>query len=158
MRKSIAWVTPVAVVSVAALAASALDRDISVISQAQAADLTAADSEALCPRGDATLRGTYMSKGGGTVVGVGPVAFIGTAYFDGKGGFTNPYTVSFAGAILRVVGKATYTVKSDCTATLTTADDTQHYDMRVSPDGSKVDYIETDAGTVISGSASRVND
>jgi hypothetical protein len=55
------------------------------------------------------------------------------------------------------VGKATYTVKSDCTATVTTADDTQHYDMRVSPDGSKVDYIETDGGTVISGSASRVN-
>jgi hypothetical protein len=64
--------------------------------------------------------------------------------------------VSFAGTISRVVGKATYTVKNDCTATLTTADDPQHYDMRVSPDGSKVDYIETDAGTVISGSASRV--
>jgi hypothetical protein len=158
MRKSIAWVRSVAVVSVAALAALALDRDISVISQAQAADLTAADSEALCPRGDATLRGTYMSRGGGTVVGIGPVAFIGTVYFDGKGGITNPFTVSFAGTISRVVGKATYTVKNDCSATFTTADDTQHFDMRVSPDGSKVDYIETDAGTVISGSASRVND
>ena len=119
--------------------------------------LQAADSVARCPRGDATLRGTYMSSGGGTVVGVGPVAFIGTVYFDGKGGITNPYTVSFAGTISRVVGKATYTVKSDCTATFTTADDTQHYDMRVSPDGSRVDFIETDAGTVISGSASRVN-
>jgi hypothetical protein len=112
MRKSIAWVTPVAVISVAALAALALDRDISVISPAQAEDLKAADSEALCPRGDATLLGTYMSRGGGTVVG----------------------------------------------ATFTTTDDTQHYDMRVSPGGSKVDYIETDAGTVIGGSASRVND
>ena len=158
MGKSIAWVAPAAVIAVAALAALALDRNISVISPAQAEDLTAADSEARCPRADATLRGTYMSKGGGTVVGVGPVAFIGTVYFDGKGGITNPYTVSFAGTILRVVGKATYTVKSDCTATTTTADDTQHYDMRISPDGSKVDYIETDAGTVISGSASRVND
>jgi hypothetical protein len=76
--------------------------------------------------------------------------------FDGKGGITNAYTVSFAGTILRVVGKATYTVMGDCTATTTTADDTQHYDMRVSPDVSRVDYIETDAGTVISGSASRV--
>lgn len=158
MRKSIAWVTPVAVISVATFAALALDRDISVISQAQAEDLKAADSEALCPRGDATLRGTYMSRGGGTVVGVGPVAFIGTVYFDGKGGITNPFTVSFAGTISRVVGRATYTVKNDCSATFTTADDTQHFDMRVSPDGSKVDYIETDAGTVISGSASRVND
>jgi hypothetical protein len=155
MKKSIVWVTPVAVIS-AALAVMALDRDLSVISQAQAEDLNAADSEALCPRGDATLRGTYMSSGGGTVVGVGAVAFIGTVYFDGKGAVTNPYTVSLAGTISRLVSKATYTVKSDCTATLTTADDTQHYDMRVSSDGSRVDYIETDAGTVISGSASRV--
>ena len=54
--------------------------------------------------------------------------------------------------------KATYAVNSDCTAIFTTTDNTQHFDMRVSPDGSKVDYIETDAGTVISGSGSRVND
>jgi len=158
MRKSIVWVTPVATISVAVLTALALDRQASVIPQAQAQALQAGASEALCPRGDATLRGTYMSKGGGSVVGVGTVAFIGTVYFDGKGGITNPYTVSFAGTISRVVGKATYTVKSDCTATFTTTDDTQHFDMRVSPDGRKVDYIETDASTVISGSASRVND
>jgi hypothetical protein len=92
------------------------------------------------------------------MVGVGPVAFIGTAYFDGKGGITHPYTVSFAGTISRVVGKATCTVNSDCTATFTTTDNSQPFDMRVSPDGSKVDYIETDTGTVISGSASRVGD
>jgi len=158
MKKSIVWVTPVATISVAVLTALALDRHASVIPQAQAQALQAGASEALCPRGDATLRGTYMSKGGGSVVGVGPVAFIGTVYFDGKGGITNPFTVSFAGTISRVVGKATYTVNSDCTATFTTTDNTQHFDMRVSPDGSKVDYIETDAGTVISGSGSRVND
>jgi hypothetical protein len=154
VRKSIAWITPAAV-SVAVLAALALNRPVSIIPQARAGDL---ETEALCPRGDATLHGTYMSKGGGTVVGVGPVAFVGTVYFDGKGGITNPYTVSFAGTISRVVGSATYTVNSDCTATFTTTDNTQHFDMRVSPDGSKVDYIETDAGTVISGSGSRVND
>ena len=158
MGKSTAWVAPTALISVAALAALAFYRHIGVISQVRAYELKAADSEALCPRGDATLRGTYMSMGGGTVVGVGPVAFIGTVYFDGNGGITNPYTVSFAGTITRVVGKATYTVNSDCTATFTTTDNTQHFDMRVSPDGSKVDYIETDAGTVISGSGSRVND
>jgi hypothetical protein len=118
----------------------------------------AGDVEAQCPAGDATLRGTYMSTGGGTIVGVGPVTFIGTVYFDGQGGLTNPYTVSVAGTISRVVGKATYSVNSDCTATWTTADGTQHFDMRVSPDGNRVDYIETDAGTVTSGSATRVND
>jgi hypothetical protein len=156
MGKSTAWTITAAVISVAALAALALDRHASVIPQAQAKGLSAEDSEALCPRGNATLRGVYMSKGGGAVVGAGPVAFIGTVYFDGKGGLTNPFTVSQFGAIHRVVGKATYNVDSDCTATSTSVDDTQHYDMRVSPDGSKVDYIETDAGTVISGSASRI--
>jgi hypothetical protein len=157
MRKSIAWITPAAL-TVGVLAALALDHHVGFIPQAQAQSLNTDSSTALCPRGDATLRGTYMSKGGGTVPGVGPVAFIGTVYFDGKGGITNPFTVSFAGAISRVEGKATYTVNSDCTATFTTTDNTQHFDMRVSPDGSKVDYIETDAGTVISGSGSRVND
>ena len=155
MRKSN---VAVAVISVATLAALALERQVTIISQVHAEDLTTADSEALCPRGDATLRGAYMSMGGGSVVGGVAVAFIGTVYFDGKGGITNPYTVSFGGTISRVVGKATYSVKSDCTATFTTVDGTQHFDMRVSPDGSKVEYIETDAGTVISGSASRVKD
>jgi len=67
---------------------------------------------------------------GFTKWGCGPVAFIGTAYFDGRRGITNPHAVSFAGTISRVVGKATYTVNSDCIATFTTTDDTQHFDMR----------------------------
>jgi len=158
MVKSIVWGAPAAIISVAAFTALALDGQVSFISQAYAEDLKAADSEALCPRGDATLRGTYMSMGGGTVVGVGPVAFVGTVYFDGKGGITNPFTISAAGVVSRLVGQATYSVKSDCSATFTTLDGSQHFDMRVSPDGSKVEYIETDAGTVISGSASRVKD
>lgn len=158
MVKSIVWGAPAAVIAVAAFTVLALDRHVSVISQAHAEDLKAADSEPPCPRRDATLRGTYMSMGGGTVVGVGPVAFVGTVYFDGKGGVTNPFTISAAGVVSRLVARATYSVKSDCTATFTTTDDTQHFDMRVSPDGSKVEYIETDAGTVISGSAARVKD
>ena len=152
MRKLIAWVAPVAVISVATLAAVALDRPVSIILQARAGD-----AEALCPRGDATLRGTYMSMGGGTVIGVGPVAFIGTLYFDGNGGGTNPFTRSLNGVIFRADAPVTYTVNSDCSGTLTLAG-TITLDIRISPNGSKVDYIETVAGTVVSGSASRVND
>jgi hypothetical protein len=152
--KSITWIAPTAVFSVAALAALALDHPVSIIPQALAEGLTA-DSEAQCPRGDATLRGTYMSQGGGTVIGIGPVAFVGTLYLDGKGGVTNPFTISFAGTISRVVAPGTYTVNGDCTGTMTLAG-TNNFDFRVSPDGSKLDYIQTDAGTVISGSASRV--
>jgi len=142
----------VAVISVATLA---------VLAQVSIPQARAGEAQAQCPRGDATLNGSYMSKGGGTVVGVGEVAFIGTIYIDGKGGIANPFTASFAGTILRGVGAATYTVESDCSGTQigTTPNGTiQTYDIRVSPDGSKFDYIETDAGTVISGSATRLKD
>ena len=151
MRKSIVWVASVAAISIAASAALAPDRHVSFVSQAQA------DDQAPCARGDAILRGTYMSMGGGTVIGVGPVAFIGTLYFDGNGGGTNPFTRSLNGVITRADAPVTYTVNSDCTGTLTLAG-AVHLDMRISPNGVKVDYIETDAGTVTSGSASRVND
>jgi hypothetical protein len=120
----------------------------------------AGDAEAQCQRGDATLSGAYMSMGGGTIVGVGPITFIGTIYFDGKGGIVNPFTASIAGSILRASATGTYTINSDCsgTDTLTVGANNMAYDIRVSPDGSKVDYIETDSGTVASGSASRLKD
>jgi hypothetical protein len=155
--KSSIWIAPIAAVSVAALAVWAPDRLTSVIPQARAQVLQTGDAALLCPRGDATLHGAYMSRGGGTVIGVGPVAFIGTLYLDGKGGVTNPFTISFAGSISRVVAPGTYAVKSDCTGTMTLAG-ANNFDFRVSPDGSKLDYIQTDAGTVISGSAIRVPD
>jgi hypothetical protein len=85
MGKSIAWLAPASVISVAALTALALDRDVSVIPHARAQDLNVTDQEALCPRGDATLLGTYMAIGGGTVVGFGPVAFVGKLTYHGDG-------------------------------------------------------------------------
>jgi len=155
MRKSIGWVAPTAAISVAVLAALALDRPVNMIPQAKAWD-----AEAPCARGNATLHGTYMSMGGGTVLGIGPVAFIGTLYLDGNGGGTNPFTVSLNGAIVSADAAVTYTVSSDCTGTLA-LNGTTTFDIRVSPDGRKVDYIRTDAGagsgTVITGSASRVS-
>ena len=159
MKKSLVSGVSAIVVSVSVVGALAFDRHENAMAQvASPAAGAPSEPDALCPRGNATLRGVYMSKGGGTVVGVGPVAFIGTVYFDGKGGITNPFTLSFVGAISRVSGTATYTVSSDCSATFTTTDGTQHFDMRVSPDGSTVDYIETDSGTVISGTGIRVHD
>lgn len=51
-----------------------------------------------CPRLNATLHGTYMSIGGGTLVGVGPVTFVGEIIYDGKGNSVNPFTGSVNGA------------------------------------------------------------
>jgi hypothetical protein len=133
-----------------------LDHPSNIISHAQAASLTA-DAEALCPRGDATLRGAYMSQGGGTITGVGLITFQGTVYLDGKGGVKNPFTASFNGTIVRVVAPGTYTIESDCTGTMVLGG-ADHFDMRISPDGSRIDYIKTDAGAIVSGRATRVQD
>ena len=152
--KAMTWVKSAAFISVASLAALALEGSIP---QAQAQSLNTADSGALCPQGNATLRGNYLSMGGGSVGGVGAVAFIGKITFDGKGNLTNPFTISFAGAISEQVAQGTYIVNSDCTGTQTLAG-ANHFNFIVTPDGSKFDYIETDAGTVISGSASRMKD
>ena len=154
MRKSTAWIVPTAMISAAALAGLSLDRHVSLIAQAQAEDL---DVQPLCPRGNATLRGVYMSRGGGTVIGLGPVAFQGTIYLDGKGGVVNPFTLSSAGTISRQSPPGTYTLHSDCTGTMTLGGGAVNLDIRVSPDGNRLDYIQTDPGTVVSGTSNRVS-
>lgn len=146
------------VISVAALTALALNRHVSVVPQVHAENMAQADSDALCPLGNATLRGTYMSIGAGTAVGVGPVTFVGKITYDGKGNSTNPFTGSFNGAIFKGLLTATYTVNSDCTGSLTASDGSSHYDFVVSPNGSKVNFIETDKGFVVSGTIARFED
>lgn len=155
MNNRVAWVSRAAGVTLVALTTLAVEHHTSVILEARAQGLTAADAHTLCPRGNATLHGAYMSRGNGTVTGVGLIAFQGTVYLDGKGGVTNPFTASFAGTIVRVVAPGTYTLESDCTGTMTLGG-VDHFDLRVSPDGSRVDYIKTDSGTIVSGTASRV--
>ena len=154
--KSNTWITPTAVMSVAALMALAPDRPTSFIPEAEAQELQTDDSLRLCPLGDATLHGAYMAIGGGTVVGLGPVSFIGKLIYDGKGHITKVSTVSFVGQIITAPDSPTYTVHSDCTGTHVSGDGTQHYNFVVSPDGSKLEFIETDAGTAITGTITRM--
>lgn len=47
-------------------------------------------------------------------------------------------------------------IHNDCTGTHVSGDGTQHYNFVVSPDGSKLEFIETDAGTVITGTITRM--
>jgi hypothetical protein len=155
MRKSIAWITAAAV---GVLAAFALDHHLGLVPQAQAQSLNTDSSTALCPRGDATLRGVYMSRGEGTIIGVGPVTFQGTIYIDGKGGVLNPFTLSIAGTISRQSPTGTYTLHSDCSGTMSLGGGAFNLDIRVSPDGKRLDYMQTDPGTVVSGTSSRVSD
>ena len=117
--------------------------------------LYAADE--LCPLLNATLHGTYMVHGVGTIVGGGPIASNGTVTFDGKGNSSNTFTASINGQIHRgVTISGPYTVNPDCTGTQTLSG--SNYDFVVMPDGSTTSWIETDPGTYLYGSAVRFKD
>ena len=117
--------------------------------------LKAADGHALCPLGNATLRGTYMVQGTGFIVGVGPLASAGVITFDGKGNSVNTFSSSVNGTISRgATISGPYTVNSDCTGSGNLSG--QNYDFVVSPDGSRVNWIATDPGNVFSGTEIRL--
>jgi len=112
---------------------------------------------------NATLRGVYMSATSGyqsvtpTLV---PIAVTATDVFYGNGHFDSLATISIGGTIIRnVAAPGTYIVNSDCTATavihMTSAPDV-HEDWLVAPDGDEIFAIETDSGTVFSGTIRRV--
>jgi hypothetical protein len=114
--------------------------------------LRAADDNALCPLGNETLHGNYMSRGAGTLVGLGPITAVGVVAFDGKGNVANPHTVSVNGVISTGTEIGTYTVNSDCTGS-EVATDGAHYYLVVAPDGSRFNWISTVPGRVVSGTA-----
>jgi hypothetical protein len=111
--------------------------------------LKAADAGALCPLGNATLRGTYV------VVGAGPgVTTLGLITYDGKENSVNTYTASSNGDISRGTISGPYAVNRDCTGSINLSGG--NYSFVVSPDGSRVNWINTDAGSVFSGTELRL--
>jgi hypothetical protein len=113
-------------------------------------------AEALCPRQNATLRGTYLVAGSGTIVGVGPISAVGEVTFDGRGNSIATYTASINGTIYKgVTVTGAYTVNPDCTASHAESDGS-HYDYVVAPDGKTVTWIKTDPGAVVSGTEVRL--
>ena len=65
-----------------------------------------------------TLNGSYGGTFSGTIVGLGPIAGVGVAEFDGHGHVTGTDTVNVngSGGIFES-STGTYTVNSDCTGT-----------------------------------------
>jgi hypothetical protein len=96
----------------------------------------------------ATLRGGYGFLNVGTTVGVGPTDLLGLSDFDGAGRFSVPaVTLSVNGQISRLTGEGTYTVRPNCTGTLTVTG-AGHFDLVVVRGGDEVMMIGTDPGTV----------
>jgi hypothetical protein len=115
--------------------------------------LKAADP--LCPLLDATKHGTYVVYGTGTVVGVGPAIAVGEITYDGHGNTLATFTLNVNGNVQTHIDvPGTYTINSDCTGTSLEAG--AHYSFVVSPDGNTTTWMETDPGTVVSGTEVRL--
>jgi hypothetical protein len=111
---------------------------------------------AQCPLGNATLHGTYIVAGTGTIVGGGPVTVVGVNTWDGKGNTVATYTASVNGNIYTgVTVTGTYSVNPDCTGSSAESDGS-HYNLVATPDGNSTTWIQTDTGTVVSGTETRL--
>jgi hypothetical protein len=117
---------------------------------------------------EATLHGTYPFAFDGVEIKGNndqlPFAIAGYAVFDGNGKEKSVVSSNFNGEISRrepVSG--TYTVKGDCTGTLTFADGSQ-IDMFIAPDGSMFTFVQTKPSELVGsgfqprGTAKRVGD
>lgn len=104
-----------------------------------------------------TLKGSYMYASSGTSSLSGAIvdySDAGIATYDGHGNFTDSVSVNGDPTVSNYIG--TYTVNRNCTGTLTYTTDDTHYNIFVSPDGSILNFVQTDAGTNISGEEKRV--
>jgi hypothetical protein len=95
---------------------------------------------------EATLHGTYpFAFDGVEITGDNeqvPFAIAGYAVFDGNGKEKGVASSNFNGKVTRNESvSGTYTVKGDCTGTLTFADGSQ-IDLFIAPDGSKFTFVQ----------------
>jgi hypothetical protein len=112
----------------------------------------------------ATLHGTYSFATQSVQAshpGAGPFAYAGFVTYDGNGHASEIYTISINGVVSRgVTETATYTVSPDCIESEVDTGQgsigTQHYDGYLSPNGSQMMFVQTDAGVVSAGTLIRV--
>ena len=125
-----------------------------------------ASSSAKCS--EATLHGTYPFAFDGVEVKGNndqvPFAIAGYAVFDGNGKEKGVASSNFNGEVTRKEPvSATYTVKADCTGTVTYRDGSQ-IDVFIAPDGSIFTFIQTKPSELVGsgfeprGTAKRVGD
>ena len=114
----------------------------------------------------ATLEGTYLFAQNGVEIKGNdqrPFAIAGYDVFDGNGEVKGLASANFNGKITRKEPlPGTYTVKANCTGTLTFTNGTR-YDIFIAPDGSMFTFVRTNpeivsAGFEVRGSAKRVGE
>jgi hypothetical protein len=106
-----------------------------------------------------TLKGRFAFTATGFLVAPSPIAgpfgAIGAQSFDGNGNTEATSTVSVNGAAERVTLRGLYSVNPDCTGSMTLtflpSGLVAHFDLIVSPNGTEIRGIRTDAGVVGTG-------
>src|SRR5947207_15539809 len=101
----------------------------------------------------ATLHGDYIFAQDGLDNGK-PLAAAGRESYDGNGHVKGVSTVSANGTITRGSYSATYTMKPDCSGSLTVTDSAKkihHYDFFAVPSGDEMVWIQSDPGSVSAG-------
>ena len=119
----------------------------------------------------ATLHGTYLFAQNGVEIKGNdqrPFALAGYDVFDGNGEVKGVASGNFNGETFRNErSSGTYTVKADCTGTVTFTEGTAagtHYDLFIAPDGSTYTFVQTNppefvtAGFELRGTAKRVGE
>jgi hypothetical protein len=96
---------------------------------------------------EATLDGTYLLAYNGVELKGNndqrPFALAGYDVYDGNGKVKTVFSSNFNGEVSRnETLSGTYSVKADCTGTLTFEDDTR-FDLFIAPDGSKFMFVQT---------------
>jgi len=104
----------------------------------------------------ATLSGTYVNTGTGTMGGVSVIS-VGQVTYDGHGNGQSTFTKTVGGFVQKFVAvPGVYTVNADCTGSKIFGGATT-YDFVVTPDGREITWIVTSAGAPFSGHAVRLD-
>ena len=102
----------------------------------------------------ATLSGTYVNTGTGTMGGVSVIS-VGQVTYDGHGNGQSTFTKTVGGFVQKFVAvPGVYTVNADCTGSKIFGGATT-YDFVVTPDGREITWIVTNSGAVFTGNAVR---
>jgi hypothetical protein len=115
---------------------------------------------------EATLDGTYLFAEDGVLLTGNdqvPFALAGYQVYNGNGKVKGVQSGNFGGEVFRKDPfTGTYTVKADCTATVTYAGGDEQFDLFLDPDGSKFTLVQVKpsdlvtSGFELRGSAKRV--
>jgi hypothetical protein len=149
-RKGLFWAWGVALILLVVVGAAAL---LTTVGAGYAKDENAS-SRAKCSV--ATLKGTYLFAQNGVRIKNNdqrPFALAGYDVFDGQGEVKGIASGNFNGEVFRNDRfTGTYTVKANCTGTLTIRDGAAtHGDIFIAPDGSKFAFVRTDPEDVAAG-------